>query len=346
MPPPKLAKVAIGAAITVTALGGIYAFARSPSDAAAQTTDDAYVRADFTVVAPKISGHIAQVMVEDNQEVKRGQVLALIDERDAAVAVEIAQADVRTAQAALDSARASLVRHQSVIRQADANLKADDAAVSFASANASRYRNLSTDGSGTVQEREDAETRLRIARANRDRDAAVHAGAGEETSVMHADTQRAEGALQRAQAALAAAKLNLSYTTITAPVDGMVGRRSARVGSYVSVGAPLMAVVPLKLAFVEANFRETQLAKMRPGQPVSMTVDTLPGVTFKGRVDSIAPASGVTFSAVGPENATGNFTKVVQRLPVKIRLDQGQPDLSRLRVGMSVRAKVKVDGGA
>ena len=162
--------------------------------------------------------------------------------------------------------------------------------------------------------------------------------------MLTADLANAQAAAARAEANLAAARLNLSYTRIQAPIDGMIGRRSVRIGNYVEVGAPLLAVVPLDKAYVEANLRETQLRGVRPGQAATIGVDSLPGVVLRGHVESVAPASGVTFAAISPENGTGNFTKIVQRLPVRIRIDPGQAAARQLRVGMSVTPSIDTGG--
>ena len=182
----------------------------------------------------------------------------------------------------------------------------------------------------------------RIKEATRQRDKAGFTAVGQQTDILRADLDRARAGLAQAEAAQAAAELNLSYARITAPLVGVVTQRSVRVGAYVTVGRPLLTLVPLASVYIEANFRETQLARVRPGQAVSITVDALPGVTLAGRVDSLGPASGAAISAIPAHNATGNFTKIVQRLPVKIRVDPGQPDAGRLLVGMSVTTGIDV----
>ena len=155
-------------------------------------------------------------------------------------------------------------------------------------------------------------------------------------AILQAELEKAKAALAQAQAAQAAAELKLSYTRITAPVDGTVGQKSVRVGAFVNTGTPLLAIVPLDAVYIQANYRETQLAHIQIGQTVDIKVDALPGATLKGTVESLGPASGVSYSAIAPHNATGNFTKIVQRLPLRIRVDSGQPEANKLRVGMSV----------
>jgi membrane fusion protein (multidrug efflux system) len=193
-----------------------------------------------------------------------------------------------------------------------------------------------------MEEQQHAVTALDQQQAGRDRDRAALLAAQQQFDILQAGRDKALGALARAQAALDQAKLNLSYTEIRAPIDGMVGQRSVRVGAFVGAGTPLLAVVPLSQAYVIANFQENQLARMRQHQPARITVDSFPGLVLKGHVDSLAPATGVAFAPIAPDNATGNFTKIVQRLPVKIVIDPGQPEAARLRVGLSVEPTVNV----
>jgi len=337
---PKGAKVAAGGLMALLVLGGGIAYNHDESGGSSQSTDDAYVQADYSTVAPKVRGLIARVLVDDNQRVKRGQLLAIIDDRDFQVALAAAEADYSAAKAAEASIRASLARQTSLIDQASATVDADAAAIELSHANATRYRALASDGSASLQEQQETNSRLVADMAARRRDIAAHAAAHDQVAILQANLANAEATTERARAGLNAARLNLSYTRIVAPIDGTIGHRLVRVGNYIEIGAPLLAVVPLDQAYVEANFRETQLRKVRPGQSVSISVDTLPGIHLRGHVESLAPASGVTFAAIAPENGTGNFTKIVQRLPLRIRIDPGQRDAQALRVGMSVRPVV------
>lgn len=339
---PRPAKIAVWAVLGCALAATAYLYFRDEGRASAQTTTDAYVRADSTFVAPRIAGQIAQVLVEDNQMVKRGQLLATIDDRDFLVAVASATADVNNARADLLRLKAAQLQQVSVIRQGDAAIAADNASITFAEAEARRYADLAVDGSGTVQERQQSQSQLQVAVARRAEHASARDAARHQAGVLQAQQKQAEASLEKAMAALDAARLNLSYTRITAPIGGIVGHRTLRVGAYVNVGAPLLAVVPLKDAYIEANFRETQLRRVRPGQAVTIAVDMLPGIELRGHVESVAPASGIAFSPIAPDNATGNFTKVVQRVPVKIRIDSGQAAASDLRIGMSVVPTVHV----
>lgn len=318
----------------------LYIGYRLLSGGSVQQTDDAYIRADSVLVSPRLSGQIIKIAVDDNQRVKAGDLLAEIDSADYRVAQLSAQANVDAASAQIQNLQASVERQAAVIDQAVATTRATAASLKYAQENAQRYLNLSNAGAGTQQERQKAEAELRGWQAARDRDEASRVAASKSLDVLKAQLQVAKAALAKDQAALQQADLNLSYTRITAPQDGMIGQRSVRVGAYVSQGQPLMAVVPLQDAFVIANFRETQLAHMQPRQKVELSVDSFPDHAFTGYIDSIAPATGVSFSPIAPDNATGNFTKVTQRLPVKIRFDADQADLEKLRIGMSVVARI------
>src|ERR1700722_11525159 len=300
------------------------------------STDDAYVKADNTTIAPKVSGYLRQVLVGDNEPVRAGQVLARIDERDYRVALDQANADVAAADAAIASKQAQLEVQQSVIDAAKATVDVDSATVMFAAQENKRYTDLASTGYGSLQNAQQAQSRIAAAQATVQRDTANVAAALKQVDLLKAEIAQAKAARGRAAAARDQAEPNLGYTTIVAPIDGVVGNRSLRVGQYVQAGTQLMSVVPLASAYVVANYKETQLTDVREGQAVTIAVDTFPGQVVHGHVDSIAPASGQEFALLPPDNATGNFTKVVQRIPVKIALDAGNDTGIELRPGMSV----------
>ncbi|ACC74089.1 HlyD family secretion protein [Paraburkholderia phymatum] len=337
--PTKLIRVAVIVVVLGVAAWGCTKLLANPDT---ESTNDAYVVADFTLVAPRISGQISQVLVEDNQQVKAGQLMVRLDDRDLQAALLSARADVAAAKAAVANDDAEIARHPSLVDQARATLRSDEASISFARANAARYQNLSDAGAGTTQEQQHAASALAEQLAQQAHDRAALAATEQNLDVLRTQRDKAAGALARAEAALAQAKLNLSYTEIHAPVDGKVGRRSVRVGAFVTPGAPLLAIVPLSSAYVVANFQENQITHMRPGENVRIKVDSFPGVVIRGHIDSLAPATGVSFAPIAPDNATGNFTKVVQRVPVKITIDPGQEAASALSVGLSVEAEVAV----
>lgn len=306
------------------------------------STDDAYVQADNTTIAPKVSGYLDQVLVNDNQRVKAGQMLARIDARDFKVALEQAKADVAAARATIASKQAQLEVQDAVINAAKATVEVDQATVTFAAQENKRYTDLASSGYGSVQNAQQAQSHIASAEATVQRDTANLASALKQVDLLKAEIVQANAALKRVEAIQAQAELNLGYTTITAPIDGVVGNRTLRVGQYVQAGTQLMSVVPVQGAYVVANFKETQVARMAPGQSVSIRVDALGGAELKGRITSLAPGTGSQFSLLPFEPGTGNFTKIVQRVPVRIEFDPDQQALKNLRPGLSVLAKVKV----
>jgi membrane fusion protein (multidrug efflux system) len=308
-----------------------------------QSTDDAYVRADFTIVAPKVSGYIADVLVQDNQHVKAGQVLARIDDRDFRVALAQVKSDVAAADAAIRNLDAELAMQHSVVGQAQATVAATQASHDFAVVDAARYRRLIAQQAETVQHAQQTESLRDQTAAQLRRDQAAAVASHGKVTVLTTARAQAEARLAHSRAVEQQAEINLSYTTITAPVDGTIGARALRIGQYVNAGTQLMAVVPLEGAYVVANFKETQLTNVRPGQPVDIEVDTFPGRTLRGYVDSLSPAAGLEFALMPPDNATGNFTKIVQRIPVKILLERSELS-GLLRAGMSVEPTIDTRG--
>jgi membrane fusion protein (multidrug efflux system) len=326
----------IGASLMAFAVAGYFGWQYWTVGRFQVSTDDAYVQADNTTIAPKVSGYLGAVLVGDNEAVKAGQTLAQIDDRDFRVALDQAKADVAAATAVVATKQASLAQQQSVIEAAQATIDVDEANRTFAEQDNERYSHLASTGYGSVQNAQQAASRIGSARAAVVRDTASLATATKQVDVLKAELAQAQATLAHDQAVQGQAELNLSYTTIVSPVDGVVGNRTLRVGQYVQAGTQLMAVVPTQAAYIVANYKETQLTDVHPGQAVGVEVDMFPGVTFNGHVDSIAPASGQEFPLLPPDNATGNFTKIVQRIPVKIVLDPGSPLAGELRPGMSV----------
>ena len=325
-----------GAAVAVLAGAGWYGWDYWTVGQYLVSTDDAYVKADSTTIAPKVSGYLQQVLVKDNEQVKAGQVLARIDNRDYRVALDQATADVGAAKAQIASKQAQLEVQQAVIDAARATIVVDQANVTFAAQDSRRYTDLAATGSGSVQNAQQAQARIAAANATLARDTANLASALKQVDLLNAEIVQTKAAAAHAEAVQDQAGLNLGYTTIVAPIDGVVGNRTLRLGQFVQAGTQLMSVVPVEGAYVVANYKETQLTDVREGQAVDITVDTFPGQVVHGHVDSIAPASGQEFALLPPDNATGNFTKVVQRIPVRIALDSNNPSPLELRPGMSV----------
>jgi len=304
-----------------------------------ESTDDAYVKADSTIVAPKVSGYIAEVLVSDNQPVKAGQVLARIDDRDFEAALAQARADVDASEAAVRNLDAQIALQQPIIEQESADVAAAEANLKFAQEEQARYDGLMKTGSGTIQraQQTDAALREKIAQLQHGKSGLL--AAQKKVDVLTTERAKAAAQVDRARAVERQMALNLSYTKITAPVDGTVGARSLRIGQFVQAGTQLMAVVPLDAVYVVANFKETQLTHVRNGQQVEIRIDSFHSTKLKGHVDSLSPASGLEFALLPPDNATGNFTKIVQRVPVKIVLDDHNLT-GLLRPGMSAEPTV------
>ena len=304
-----------------------------------ETTDDAYVKADSTIISPKVSGYIAQVLVGDNEAVKAGQLLAKIDDRDFRAALDQAGADVAASDATVRNLDAQLALQQPIIEQGTADVAAATANLKFAQEEQARYDGLMKTGSGTVQRAQQTDAALRAAAAQLQHAKSGLLAAERKVDVLSTERARAVAQRDRARAVEQQAALNLSYTGIIAPVDGTVGARSLRVGQFVQAGTQLMAVVPLDAVYIVANFKETQLTHVRGGQPVELTIDSFRGTRLQGHVDSLSPASGLEFALLPPDNATGNFTKIVQRMPVKIVLDD-RSLTGLLRPGMSAEPTI------
>ena len=301
-----------------------------------QTTNDAYIRAELTRLSSRVSGEVLKVAVVDFQHVKAGDLLIQIDPADYQVQVAQAEAGVAAAQAALDNLNNQVELQYATIAQAEAAQVSAAAQEVEARQEQERQQSLSQTESGTRQRFEQATAAYAKAQADVRASRAVIAAQRHQLEVLQGTKKQRAADVEAAKAALSAAKLRLGYTRIAAPFDGVVGERQVQPGDYVNVGTNLINVVPLPRVYVIANYKETQLTHVRPGQPVEITVDTFPNDTLRGRVERVAPASGSQFALLPPDNATGNFTKVVQRIPVRIQLDDNQPLLSRLLPGMSV----------
>ena len=313
-----------------------------------QETDDAYVGGDITVITAKVPGYIEQVLVSDNQAVHAGDVLARLDDRDYRAALANADGAVAAAQAALANLDATRALQQAVISQARAGVGASRAETDRAHDDQVRYARLSATNAVSVQSAQKADADYKQALAGDSKTAAQLQAAERELDVIATRKQQATAALAQAQAAREIAVLNLGYTQLRAPIDGTIGNRRARNGAYAAAGSQLLSLVPAHGLWVDANFKEGQLAAMHAGQRAIVKADVMPGHEFHGTIASVAPATGAQFSVLPPENATGNFTKIVQRVPVRIVLDAKDATLGTLRPGLSVTAEVDLrdEGGA
>ena len=305
-----------------------------------ESTDDAYVGGNVTPIAPHVAGFVQQILVADNEYVRAGQPLVRLDPADFAAAQSHAQAVLQARQATIANLQAKRTLQHSVIAGAEADLAAKQAQAVFTGQEAERYRSLALTAAGSRQDAQKAQAADKAAtNAVLAAQAAVQAGT-QQLGVLDTEIAVATADLAQAQADLRAAQLNLGYTSIAAPVAGYVGNRYAQVGTYVAAGTNLLSVVPARGLWVDANFKEDQLARMKPGDPATVVADVLPGRVFQGHVASLAPATGAVFSVIPPQNATGNFTKIVQRVPVRIALDDDSQALGPLRVGLSTTASV------
>ena len=304
------------------------------------STDDAYVRADATTLAAKVPGYVASIDVADNSFVHAGDVIARIDDGDYRIAVDAARDKVASQQASIDRIGRQIPVQQAAVEQAKAQVVSAEAAETRARSEYERQQALAGKEFASRQT-------LEQALANRDQSAAAVRGAKAgvaaaeaNVEVLQAQQREAARTLDELKTALAKAERDLGFTTIRAPIDGVIGNRAIQVGDYLQPGQRLAALVPLREVYIDANFKETQLAHIRPGQQVSVAVDALPDDDITGTVASVSPASGSVFSLLPPDNATGNFTKIVQRLAVRIRLPEGVTDKRLLRPGMSVVVSV------
>jgi membrane fusion protein, multidrug efflux system len=305
-----------------------------------ETTDDAYVGGNVTQIAPHVSGFVSGILVRDNQYVRAGQPLIRLDPNDFQAALQHAQAVLQSRQADLANLLAKRVLQQHMIAQAQADLTAKQAQAVFAAEEDQRYSALALTPAGSRQAAERALAADQSAHAAVLSSAASLQAANQQLAVIDTDIGAAQAGVAQAEADLRTAQLNLGYTNIVAPMDGYVGNRSAQVGAYVTTGTDLLAVVPAHGLWVDANFKEDQIARMKPGDPATIIADVLPGRTFHGHVASLAPATGAVFSVIPPENATGNFTKIVQRVPIRIALDGDAEQLGLLRAGLSTTVSV------
>jgi membrane fusion protein (multidrug efflux system) len=312
--------------------------------ASTQTTDDAYVHADVSVLSARVGGNVVAVHVHDYETVRAGDPLVEIDPADYQAAVEAAEAAVAGARAALANLKNQEALQVALVGQAEAEHASATAIATEMKQEFDRQDALLKGGLvGTVRQVQQATADLAKAAAEvRATDAAVVAQQ-RQLDVLDGQEASLEADLDAAKANLEAARLKLGYTRVVAPFDGTVGTRQVQVGDYVTVGTNLIAVVPIPAVYVMANFKETQLTRVEPGQPVDITVDTFPGTVLRGRVERLSPASGAVFALLPPDNATGNFTKVVQRIPVRIAFEPDQPLVAKLRAGMSVEARIHVD---
>jgi membrane fusion protein, multidrug efflux system len=303
------------------------------------STDDAYVNAHVVSIVPKVAAYVSKLHVNDNSKVALDDLLIELDPRDFAVAVDMANADLKNAQANASNIEAQIKEQQAIVTESQSAVGGDQAVLDFAQQQLDRYKSLATSGSGTIERLQQAESDVGQRRATLQHDLAALDAARAHQAVLQTQMVQANAAIERQQAALAQAQLNLSYTRIRATEAGSVANKTVEAGNYVQPGQTLFSIVPETL-YITANFKETQLTDVRPGQRAAIWVDAFPGLRLEGRVDSLQRGTGSQFALLPPENATGNFVKVVQRVPVKITFDDPGEALHGISPGMSVEAKI------
>ena len=308
------------------------------------TTDDAYVRANNTLLGAKVPGNIAQILVGDNKRVGAGNLIIKIDDGDYRLALDSAQAKAATQEATIARIARQATAQESAVAQAKSQIASAEAGTKRTELDFARQQELSSKGFASKATYDQSLAGRDQAVASVQGAQAAYDAAIAQLDVVKAQKVEAEGTLQELRAALAKAVRDLSFTTIRAPIDGIFSNRLVNVGDYVQAGQRLGNIVPIDEVFIDANFKETQVARLKPGQRVNITVDAISGRTIQGIVDSLAPAAGSVFTLLPPDNATGNFTKIVQRLPVRIRVPMSVARENLLRAGMSVVVSVNTKG--
>ncbi|WP_429497639.1 HlyD family secretion protein [Robbsia andropogonis] len=305
-----------------------------------ESTDDAYLRADSVTISPKVSGYVLQVYVPDNATVKAGQALLKLDTRQYQASLDQAKATIDARQADIVRAQADITQQEASIEQARAQAEASRINYDHAAREYDRYAPLAATGAETSERVADLRNTRDQAQATYRANLAAVKAAEAQIASMRAQIAQAKAQMEASQASARDSALNLDDTIVRSPIDGRIGDRTVRVGQYLQPGTKTMTVVPVDQIYLVANYKETQLSDMRVGQPAKLHVDAMPGVDLRGVVDSFAPGTGSEFALLPPENATGNFTKIVQRVPVRIRLDTDKQTRSLLLPGMSVTVDV------
>ena len=305
-----------------------------------QDTNNAYLQADAVAVAPRINGYVTEVLVQDNQWVKAGEPLLRIDPRTYRATLDQAEAVIAVREADIAAAQANVQGQGASLQQARTQKTAAAASLAFAKAEVARFAPLAASGADTHEHIESLRHDLQRAQAQFDAAQAQINGAQSQIEASTAQLEQAQAGLKQAQADADQARVAFEDTELTARINGRIGNKTVQVGQFVSAGTRTMTVVPVASLYLSANFKETQVGLMRPGQPAEIKVDALPGTTLRGTVESISPGTGAQFALLPPQNATGNFTKVVQRVPVRIRVDAGEEARKVLVPGMSVEVTV------
>lgn len=337
---PRVKLVLALVALIALAAGGLWFLRYQTSGKYLQETNDAQLAADMVTVAPRVAGYVADVLVSENQDVTAGQPLLRIDPRNARAQAAQAEAQIAVAAAQADAVRAQIREQYATIEQARAQLAAARAKAAFDAGETARYRPLAASGAESRQQLAQLEATARQSADNVRAQEAVLAMQQRRVASLQSQVRQGQAQGQAAQAQLAAANVDVGATVLRAAIAGRIGNKTVTVGQFVQAGTRLMSIVPLDKLYIRANFKETQLALMRPGQPATIKVDALGGMELAGRVESQAPGTGAQFSLLPPQNATGNFTKITQRVPVRISIE-ATPAARRLLVpGLSLTVTV------
>lgn len=323
-------------ALGLVAAGAVYGWHYWTTGRFMQETDNAYIKADQVTVSPQVSGRIAEIPVSANQTVAAGDLLVRIDDRQSSARVAQARAQLDGRRAEVARTEAEVERQRAQIEQAKAQLAVNRVGARFAGDQVARYRPLAASGADTVERLEQYRSQSDQAKAQVDLGEAQVESARKQLASTQAQLPQARAMVEQAQAELTQAQVDLDHTVIRSPVAGRVGDLNARIGETVQPGTRLMAIVPVEDLYIDANFKETQVGLMRIGQPVKIEVDALPDRPLNGRLASFSPGTGARFALIPPQNATGNFTKIVQRVPVRIRFKSGQEARKVLVPGLSV----------
>ncbi|EGA66891.1 HlyD family secretion protein [Vibrio brasiliensis] len=337
----KAPLIATAVMLSLGLLGGGYWFSYGQYF---ESTDNAYLQGDITTISPKVSGYIVKSYVSDNQQVKQGQLLVQIDDRDYQAALSQSEAHLVVAKSSVKNLIAQQTLQRSQINQAESRVDSAQAEYDRAVQQVSRSRSLLKRNYASQDELDSMLAQQKVTLAELEEAKANLAASNDQLIVIASEIEQAQASVTEAQAQLQQAQLNLDYTKVYAPTDGIIGKRSVREGLLVQAGAPLMSLVPENGVWIEANFKETQLSGIHKGQKVEVELDAFPGKTLEGVVDSFSPATGAKFALLPPENATGNFTKIVQRVPVKITLPEQNALEGRLLPGLSVVATIDTRG--
>lgn len=337
---PFVRKVLLIGLLVLVVVGVIWFIRYQSHGKYVQETNDAFIQADSITVSPKISGYVEQVFVRDNQDVKKNQPLVRIDPRDYRAQASQYQAQVDVAEANADNVRAMIGEQEAAVAQAQAQLASASNDAWFAASEVARYTPLAATGAETREKLSELRNSAAKAANTVTAQRAAVLTAQRRIASLRAQVRQAQAQGESARAQLSAASVNVGSTILRASADGRVGDRTVRAGQFVQSGTRLMSVVPLSSLYITANFKETQIGLMRAGQPVTISVDALDGTDLRGHVESISPGTGAQFSILPPQNATGNFTKIVQRVPVRIAIDAGPEARHVLVPGLSVTVSV------